>query len=66
LATLVVLGSSKSNISIGKVCLQKYWHYRATKMPAILALATMGNATQTEIILFVLHHPKWTRKEGVA
>jgi hypothetical protein len=30
-------------------------------MPTPVALATLGNATETEMILFVLHHPRWPR-----
>jgi len=38
--------------------------FLAAILPPLLALATLGDTTQKEMILFVLHHPRWSRQVG--
>ncbi len=47
------VNASLSLVPIGKICWRNYQQFCAMKMPALLALATLGYATQLEMILCV-------------
>ncbi len=51
-----------SCISTGKICYQNHWQFCNVKNPTLLALATLGDKTQIEMILLVLYHPRWPRQ----
>jgi hypothetical protein len=48
---------------------QKYWQSLlakmvgfATNVPFLLALATLGDEKQIDVIFFVSYHPRWPRQ----
>ncbi len=57
---------SKRLIYIGKVFRQKHRQFHAAIMPPLFAWGTLDDSTQIALMLFILQHPMWPRKVGMA
>jgi hypothetical protein len=57
---------TKSLIYLGKVFRQKHLQFHAAIMPPLFAWSTLDDSMYIEMLLFVLQHPKWPRKVGMA
>ncbi len=49
----------------GKICMRKCLRYRITILPSLLALATLGGATQIGLFLFLVASPKVAKASAV-
>ncbi len=58
----VRVGGGLSRVSIGNILRQKHQRQRHVTVTIVLALATLGNMIQIEMILSVLRCPRWPRQ----
>jgi hypothetical protein len=53
-------------VYIGKICMRKHPRYCVTTLPSLLALATLGGATQIGLFLFLVASPKVAKASAVS